>query len=83
MYRRHFVALMALAPLAGRFPALAQSGAAGDFARLSKRYLDGMAKLHPGYATALGNHAHDSEVEDLSAAGRARDAEFLRSTLLN
>jgi uncharacterized protein (DUF885 family) len=81
MYRRHFVALMALAPLAGSFPALAQSGPAGDFARLSKRYLDGMARLHPGYATALGNHAYDDQVEDLSAAGRARDAEFLRTTL--
>lgn len=81
MYRRHFVALMALAPLAGSFSALAQSGSAGDFARLSKRYLDGMARLHPGYATALGNHDYDDQVEDLSAAGRARDAAFLRATL--
>ena len=82
MYRRHFVALMALAPLAGNFPALAQSGPTGDLARLAKRYLDGMARLHPGYATALGNHAYDDQVEDLSAAGRERDAAFLRSTLL-
>lgn len=81
MYRRHFVALMALAPLAGSFPALAQSGPAGDFARLAKRYLDGMARLHPGYATALGNHSYDDQVEDLSAAGRERDAAFLRATL--
>ncbi|KQM98834.1 DUF885 domain-containing protein [Sphingomonas sp. Leaf25] len=81
MYRRHFVALMALAPLARALPAVAQGGAAGDFARLSAAYLAGMARLHPGYATALGNHAHDGEVEDLSAAGRARDAAFLRATL--
>ena len=73
---------MALAPLAGNFPALAQSGPTGDLARLAKRYLDGMARLHPGYATALGNHAYDDQVEDLSAAGRERDAAFLRSTLL-
>ncbi len=81
MYRRHFVALMALAPLAHALPAVAQSGAAGEFARLSGKYLEGIARLHPGYATALGNHAHDAEVEDLSAAGRARDVAFLRATL--
>ncbi len=81
MYRRHFVALMALAPLAHALPALAQPGAAGDFARLSQRYLAGFARLHPASATALGNHLHDAEVEDLSDAGRARDAAFLRQTL--
>ncbi len=81
MYRRHFVALMALAPLARAMPALAQSGPAGDFARLAQRYLDGFARLHPAAATTLGNHAHDDAVEDLSPAGRARDAAFLRETL--
>jgi uncharacterized protein (DUF885 family) len=81
MYRRQFVALMALAPLARALPALAQSGPAGDFARLATRYLQGIARSHPSYATALGNHAYDDMVDDLSAAGRARDVAFLRATL--
>lgn len=41
----------------------------------------GRATDHPGYATALGNHDYDDQVEDLSAVGRARDAAFLRATL--
>lgn len=51
------------------------------FAALAKAYLAEQARLHPGYATYLGNHAYDAEVEDLSAAGRARDAAFVARTL--
>ena len=46
------------------------------FADLSQRWLDGMMALNPVYATGIGNHTHDSELDDLSAEGRAKGVAF-------
>jgi uncharacterized protein (DUF885 family) len=51
------------------------------FADLSKRYLDGLTRLNPSYATSLGDHRYDDTVTDMSAAGRERTDAFLRQTL--
>jgi uncharacterized protein (DUF885 family) len=51
------------------------------FAALAKRYIDGSLRLDPSHATALGDHRFDSEVTDMSAAGRARTMAFYRRQL--
>lgn len=51
------------------------------FAALAKRYIDGLAKLSPTYATTLGNHIYDGDLPDISAAGRAQAAAFDRELL--
>jgi uncharacterized protein (DUF885 family) len=53
-------------------PAAAASAADARFAALAARYIDQLARLSPVGATSLGDHRFDSEIDDLSAAGRAR-----------
>jgi uncharacterized protein (DUF885 family) len=61
----------------------AASDAALDatFAGLSKRWLDGFLALNPVAATQQGDHRFDSELDDLSAAGRAKYVDFAKKTL--
>src|SRR4051812_48294160 len=78
--------LAATALTAANLPSAPARSAQADptearFAALSKRYVDGIARLSPTYATTLGNHAHDSELPDLSAKGRAASAAFDRELL--
>ncbi len=47
-----------------------------NFAALSSRWLDGWMQLNPVTATQLGDHRFDSEVDDLSAAGREKAIAF-------
>jgi uncharacterized protein (DUF885 family) len=51
------------------------------FADLSKRWLDGWLKLNPVNATQQGDHRFDSEIDDLSAAGRAGYVGFSKKML--
>ena len=59
------------------------SDAAADtaFADLSKRWLDGAMQLSPVFATQIGDHRFDSELDDLSAAGRAKGLAFSQGML--
>ena len=66
------------APAAGE-AATVQADAA--FASLAARYLDEGLALSPVAATAIGEHRHDSEIDDLSAAGRQRGADWARGML--
>lgn len=61
----------------------AEAGKAADaaFADLTKRALDGYMKLSPVTATQIGDHRYDSEVDDLSAAGRTAAIAFDREML--
>ncbi len=43
------------------------------FDALAKSYLDELVKARPHVATELGIHTQDARLDDLSAAGRARD----------
>lgn len=72
--------LAATMPLLGAapLPVARQAGEDARFAQLGRDFLRDLAAAHPGYATHLGDHSHDGEVDDLSAAGRARDAAMLR-----
>ena len=51
------------------------------FADLSKRWLDGMLAISPVSATQIGDHRFDAEVDDMSAAGRAKSLEFSKKML--
>jgi uncharacterized protein (DUF885 family) len=61
----------------------ADATAAADaaFADLSRRWLDGFGALNPIYATSIGDHRYDSQVDDLSEAGRAKAVAFDREML--
>lgn len=93
---RHLLCLPLLAVLSCTGPAAAGDGAppaaAGRsnqvdartdvaFADLSRRWLDGMMALGPVYATSIGDHRYDGELDDLSAAGRASALAFSRQML--
>jgi uncharacterized protein (DUF885 family) len=57
------------------------ASADAQFADLSKRWLDGAMRLSPVNATQTGDHRFDSELDDLSAAGRAKETAFSRQIL--
>lgn len=52
-----------------------------DFATLSKRYLDEGLALAPIAATQIGDHRHDSEIDDLGAAGRKKSLDWNKAIL--
>ncbi len=52
-----------------------------QFADLSMRALDGAMRLSPVSATQTGDHRFDSELDDLSAAGRAKGVAFAKNIL--
>jgi uncharacterized protein (DUF885 family) len=74
-----FAPALAHQPAPAASAAASQAGAA--FAALGRDYLDGLARLSPVYATQLGDHRYDSEVPDMSAAGRAARTAFSRAML--
>jgi uncharacterized protein (DUF885 family) len=53
----------------------------GRFSAISQRFFRDIRELHPAYATSLGDHAADDQVEDLSAAGRAKNQAALTALL--
>ncbi len=57
------------------------SAADTQFAELSAQWLDGAMRLSPVSATQIGDHRFDSELDDLSAKGRARSLKFSRDML--
>ena len=85
MSRRGVVAALGstmLIPLvAGQALGAAQSKADQDFAALAKRWLDESMRLSPVSATQIGDHRFDSELDDMSAAGRNAGLAFAKETL--
>ncbi|MEG3083712.1 DUF885 domain-containing protein [Sphingomonas sp. PB2P12] len=59
----------------------AEVAQASSFAALSTRYVDGLARLNPSSATGLGDHRFDTQVTDMSAAGRAKREAFSKAML--
>ena len=51
------------------------------FAEISARWVEGRFRLSPVYATAMGEHRFDGEIDDLSAPGRKALLEFSQQTL--
>jgi uncharacterized protein (DUF885 family) len=67
---------MSTAPVAATPASATESAADARFADLSRRWLDGWMRLNPVAATQLGDHRFDTEVDDLSAAGRQEAIDF-------
>ncbi len=59
--------------------AAAEAQADATFAALAARYLDEGLAMSPVSATAIGEHRHDSELDDLSAAGRQKSLDWARA----
>ncbi len=59
--------------------AAAAAQADATFAALAARYLDEGLAMSPVSATAIGEHRHDSELDDLSAAGRQKLLDWARA----
>jgi uncharacterized protein (DUF885 family) len=55
------------------------AGTPTPFARFVDAYLDRFAQYHPSIAAGNGIHAHDSELENFSAASIAAEVAWLRS----
>lgn len=53
----------------------------GKFADLSKRWLDGWMRLNPVYATQVGDHRFDAEIDDYSAQARQNVVDFSKKML--
>ncbi len=62
----------AAAPVASRSVATRPAGAEARFAAIGQRYVQGIARFAPSSGTTLGDHRFDNQLDDVSAAGRAR-----------
>jgi len=75
-----FVALLALAVLA--LPTFAaQPTADARLEALGQRFISEFGRHSPVYATGLGDHRFDTEIDDLSTQGRARTLAWNRELL--
>ncbi|HUP21804.1 MAG TPA: DUF885 domain-containing protein [Thermoanaerobaculia bacterium] len=61
--------------------AQARAEADAAFAKLAARFLDEGLALSPVSATATGDHRFDAELDDMSAAGRQKGADWARAML--
>ena len=78
---RLHVALFALALVSLPASAAAPATASARFEALGQRYVAEFGRYSPVYATALGDHRFDGELDDLSAAGRAQGLAWVRGLL--
>ena len=76
-------ALLLVALCFAQQPAALAASASADarFDTLSKRFVEEFGRYSPVSATQLGDHRFDSELEDLSASGRARTLAWTRGVL--
>ena len=75
------VACVAVAALVQPAALAAADGADARFEALGKRYVDEFGRYAPVSATQLGDHRIDGELDDLSAAGRARTLAWTQGLL--
>ncbi|MCU0707794.1 MAG: DUF885 domain-containing protein [Pirellula sp.] len=71
--------LVGMAILFGEPVARAQSAA--DLEGLFQSFLEEECRIHPAFASAMGNHNHDHELDDLTPEARANDVERYRDWL--
>ena len=62
-------------------PARAAESADQRFDALARRYIDEFGRYSPVSATQLGDHRFDAELDDVSAAGRARTLAWTQGVL--
>ncbi len=76
--RRTILAMFGATALPSLSFAVTPAGTPEDerFSELAKRALDGWLRLSPVFATAVGDHRFDRELDDVSALGRKARAKF-------
>ena len=75
-------ALLAASVTLAAAPATAGASTAdAKFAAVGKRYIEEFGRYSPVSATQLGDHRFDGELDDMSAAGRARTLAWTRDLL--
>ena len=81
--RSAFIAWLFIAAAAFAQAASAASAQDADarFEALGKRYVEEFGRFSPVSATQLGDHRTDAELDDLSAAGRARTLAWVKELL--
>lgn len=79
---RREILLFAGASLAPINLAWAQGGSAdAEFARISQRWIAEACRLNPVFATQLGEHRYDAEMDDIGPVGRAARLKLAKDTL--
>jgi uncharacterized protein (DUF885 family) len=81
--RRRVVLTLGSTMLAPWPSAQAATASSADraFAALSRRWLDRSMRLSPISATTIGDHRFDTQIDDVSAAGRMSGLRFAQATL--
>lgn len=80
--RTGFITTLLAAWLVVALPATADTPTAdAQFEALGQRFVDEFGRYAPVYATALGDHRYDGELDDLGADGRARSLAWVQATL--
>jgi len=88
MRRTAFLLLAATATLGASVPAATPAisktvSANAQFAALSKRYVDSLARFSPVSGTQLGDHRFDDKLPDITARGRGNQVAFDQAMLGN
>lgn len=80
--RTGFITTLLGALLVVALPATADTPTAdAQFEVLGRRFVDEFGRYAPVYATALGDHRYDGELDDLGADGRARSLAWVKAAL--
>ncbi|MBO9574827.1 MAG: DUF885 domain-containing protein [Sphingobium sp.] len=75
-------AVASIVPIASTTPVMAATATAdARFTDVARRYVDSIARFSPVAGTQLGDHRYDDRLPDITAAGRARQADFARKLL--
>jgi uncharacterized protein (DUF885 family) len=75
------VATLALPLLSSPLDAATPATADSKFEATARRFVDEFGRYSPVSATQLGDHRYDAELDDLSAAGRARTLAWVKTML--
>jgi uncharacterized protein (DUF885 family) len=76
-----FVVTLVLPLAAWRADAATPTAADAKFEAAARRFVDEFGRYSPVSATQLGDHRFDAELDDLSAAGRARTLAWVKAML--
>jgi uncharacterized protein (DUF885 family) len=80
--RRTALALLGASALSSpHIVSAAETPEDAEFNAIAKSWLEGTFRHQPVYATQIGDHAHDGQIDDVSTAGRKARADFLQKTL--
>ena len=81
--RRHTLGVLSSAAIVGQFGIARAAAGTADaaFEKVSHDWLEGGLKLSPVYATYIGDHRYDGDIDDASPAGRARGLAFSKGIL--